>query len=463
MAACMMAAVTDFEDVVQAVYEASLRSGDVAIDVGAHVGRHTIPMARAVAPTGKTHACEPLAQCQAALAERLVHEHPELEPVVTIYPYALSDHQGVAEFVVATAAPAYSGLRERVYDIPTALERIEVPLRTIDALFLDLPSLRYVKMDVEGGELDVCRGAAAVIEKFRPLVTFEFGINSAAGYRATPADMARFWLDRGYTLYDVEGRDLDLDAFIESATVQRVWDYVAVPTENCELAASVRRALGAPDTTSAPARRRLTVAVSFTPRGERERLKREVGVGERPIALLVNGGHPSNRETAGALFEIAATTPDITFLLAGGRSLAPLDRPRPANLGLMGVVDDDTLGLLLALADIAVHPLSSGSGSSPEIAAYLAAGLPVITTPLGARGYDFVDGENVLIRPVEAFSETIARLLGDPRLADELARRGRCLVEARHDWTVLASGLLRTFEALAGGPDARDRSTGVDS
>src|SRR5438132_884509 len=83
----------------------------------------TIPMASAVAPTGKIFACEPLALRRKSLADRLARQHPELEQIVTIYPYALSDHEAVGEFVVATDALAYSGLRERIYDTPTGLKR----------------------------------------------------------------------------------------------------------------------------------------------------------------------------------------------------------------------------------------------------------------------------------------------------------------------------------------------------
>jgi glycosyltransferase involved in cell wall biosynthesis len=52
----------------------------------------------------------------------------------------------------------------------------------------------------------------------------------------------------------------------------------------------------------------------------------------------------------------------------------------------LGVVD--RLRPLLAAADVAVNPIGSGSGSNVKLAEYLAAGLPVVTTPVGLRGYE---------------------------------------------------------------------------
>lgn len=49
-----------FESTVRTVYETILSPGDVAVDVGAHVGKHTLPMARLVAPEGKIIAFEPI-------------------------------------------------------------------------------------------------------------------------------------------------------------------------------------------------------------------------------------------------------------------------------------------------------------------------------------------------------------------------------------------------------------------
>jgi FkbM family methyltransferase len=234
----------DFELSIQRVYQAALRDGDIAIDVGAHIGGHTFPMAQALAPRGKVYAVEPLPSCRNSLSNGLTYQFPQLKPVVEILDCALSEYEGESEFIVAVDAPWFSGLQKRVYDSPTALEKIPIQVRTIDGLFLELPALRYIKVDAEGGEFHIFKGAAQCIEKFRPLVSFEFGANTLAEYKITCADMAEFWFSRGYRIYDVDNELMATrEVFVQSAEHQRVWDYLAVPAENAELDSIVQEAL----------------------------------------------------------------------------------------------------------------------------------------------------------------------------------------------------------------------------
>src|SRR5262245_43778557 len=146
----------DFEPLVQLTYETVLREGDVALDIGAHSGRHAIPMARRVAPHGKVFAFEPLPTVRQGLVQKIADHHCNLTDVLAIHPFAMGNFSGESEFVVAKNLLEYSGLRERDYDCHVygtpQLERIRVQVRRIDDLFLDLPALRYIKMDVEGGE-----------------------------------------------------------------------------------------------------------------------------------------------------------------------------------------------------------------------------------------------------------------------------------------------------------------------
>ncbi|HVE87403.1 MAG TPA: FkbM family methyltransferase [Myxococcales bacterium] len=235
----------EYEQALQVAYESFLAPGDVAIDVGAHRGRHTVPIARRVLPGGRVLAFEPLPSIRAELEDVLRLEVSQGGASIQVFPYALGERAARAEFVVAKDTPECSGLRERVYDVPTALERIPVEVRTLDELAADLPRLRYVKIDAEGGEYHIVAGARGLVQRLRPIISFEFGLNSCARYEITPADMSGLVEELGYRCFDIMGRDVSArEAFVDSATRQEVWDYLAIPSEQLEvLQGKIRPAL----------------------------------------------------------------------------------------------------------------------------------------------------------------------------------------------------------------------------
>jgi hypothetical protein len=105
----------------------------------------------------------------------------------------------------------------------------------LDALFADLPRLDYIKLDAEGGEYDILKGTVGCLQKYRPVVGFEFQPLALGEYGVTHADMARFWSDHQYKLYGINGQLLSPQAFVESPVRLRICDYVAIPAEKHHL------------------------------------------------------------------------------------------------------------------------------------------------------------------------------------------------------------------------------------
>ena len=229
--------MTDYEAQVEAAYTAILRAGDTAIDVGAHTGRHTIPMARAVGETGSVLAFEPLRRAREHLVQSIAELRNTRENIapVRVFPYALARSAGTSSFVVVNELPEYSGLRERVYDSAVTTRTIDVPVETLDHMAADLANLAVIKIDTEGGEFDVIAGGVATLRRTGPVVLFEMGDNSLLHYEATSADMHDLLGSLDYRVYDILGRALDRTQFVESSAVQHVWDYVAVRAETPNL------------------------------------------------------------------------------------------------------------------------------------------------------------------------------------------------------------------------------------
>jgi len=223
----------DYEAKLQRFYEQFLTPGMHAVDVGAHIGRHGLEVLRLVEPGGRVLLFEPLPDLYARLQAKLEAEY--VDAPIGVLPYALSDATGTSEFCVALDALAYSGIKERRYDSETRVQHITVELRRLDDIVEDWPRLDYIKIDTEGAEWNVIKGASGSIERFRPVVSFEFGESSYAPYGVSPTAVHDFFTARRYLIFDILGRQLDSAAFDESSRHQAVWDYVALPVERQSL------------------------------------------------------------------------------------------------------------------------------------------------------------------------------------------------------------------------------------
>jgi glycosyltransferase involved in cell wall biosynthesis len=162
-------------------------------------------------------------------------------------------------------------------------------------------------------------------------------------------------------------------------------------------------------------------------------------LGSRPVAAFLGSGHPPNVEATRFVLErLAPDNPEVLFLIIGSAGDAVRHHPRPANVLLSGSVSVQEKVRLLQLADVAINPMRSGGGSSLKVADYLAAGLPVLSTPIGLRGFETVPGEDVVAAELDSFSTALRSLVASPEQRTRLGERGRQYARERCDWRVLA-------------------------
>ena len=217
----------DYEHVLEGQYTRLLRPGDTVVDIGAHAGRHLARFLDCVGPAGHVHAFEPLPSMHAGLKKAFGRTN------VSLHEVALTDTAGKIEFVYADGAPEESGLRERVYNHPAAVtpRRIEVSAQTLDHYADTLRGLRFVKIDVEGAEMNVLRGAAAVLARYRPVVSVEYGRPAYGAYGHDTFTLFDFAERHGFAMYDIFAHRLDRAAWA-IACDSVYWDYFMVPLES---------------------------------------------------------------------------------------------------------------------------------------------------------------------------------------------------------------------------------------
>ncbi len=101
-------------------------------------------------------------------------------------------------------------------------------------------------------------------------------------------------------------------------------------------------------------------------------------------------------------------------------------------------------------AAVAVVPLLAGGGSRLKILEAAAAGVPVVSTAVGAEGLELSSEEIAIRDEPEAFADAVVRLLADPAAARSQAVAARARVEARYDWERIGPQFARVLAERAG-------------
>jgi sugar transferase (PEP-CTERM/EpsH1 system associated) len=189
-------------------------------------------------------------------------------------------------------------------------------------------------------------------------------------------------------------------------------------------------------------------AAHHTQQASRDSPNRIVFVGSMDYHANIDGAVSFSREIWPRLRE---RKPYLTFTIVG-RDPSPEVRELESLPGIevTGTVDDVRPYYREAIA--AIVPLKVGGGSRLKILEAMAAGVPVISTTLGAEGLEVIHDKNILIADTdEKMIEAIIRLIEQPEQIARLSDAGRALVSNRYDWTTVGANLSKTYTQLLGG------------
>ena len=167
------------------------------IDVGSHKGE-VLELALKISKKGKHFAFEPIPN----LFHKLNDKYGSKCEVLN---YGLSDQKKQSSFQHVTTNPAYSGIKKRTYPKEEQVETIQIQLDTLDNQLKQHDRVDMIKIDVEGAELEVLRGAKKIIEKFHPIIVFEHGLGASDHYNTSPEDILTFFDDHQYQLFTLKG------------------------------------------------------------------------------------------------------------------------------------------------------------------------------------------------------------------------------------------------------------------
>ena len=192
-------------------------------------------------------------------------------------------------------------------------------------------------------------------------------------------------------------------------------------------------------------------------REDKPGLKRRLDLPEATLAVFIGSQYGPNNDAADYLIRtLAPAVPDITIGIVGGVGTAWRERhpgqPLPANVRLFGTVEIAKLDLILQAADIGINPMTRGSGTNIKMLDFMAAGLAILTTAVGARG---ISGTAWVLAEIEMFPAELRALAADAGRRGRLGEEARRRAEEHHDWKGVSARLAQTLRDLVGRPDAR--------
>ena len=144
---------------------------DVAIDIGANIGRHTVAIAK---NASIVFAVEPDTDSYKLLSENIILN--KLGEKVVPLNVACSDKEGEVTFFRDEFYPTSNSITVKKND---SMTEEKVKCSTVDIICKD-QDIDLIKVDVEGGELDVLKGAFNTITRFEPIIIFEAWNDAAA-------------------------------------------------------------------------------------------------------------------------------------------------------------------------------------------------------------------------------------------------------------------------------------------
>jgi FkbM family methyltransferase len=169
------------------------------LDAGANDGFYTIFAAKRVGSQGTVWAFEPSGR----EVGRLRHNLELNRLAARIFPLALADSSGQAELRVGAYEHAgHNTLGAFAYQ--TEMESKElVEVRRLDEVVSENPLARLdvIKIDVEGAELRLLRGAVETLRKYRPVLLFEVSEGSLKHQDGSPEELLAFLRSENYLIY----------------------------------------------------------------------------------------------------------------------------------------------------------------------------------------------------------------------------------------------------------------------
>ena len=210
------------ELMIQGAATQIVKHGDTAIDVGSNFLFHSTHLIDLVGANGKVLAFEPLIRLN-----EYSHEYIQQHNVtnLALHNIALSNFTGTSKFYENTSSDGFSGLRKTQFEhnsLHTTYKELLVSVDQLDNFADHIHNLSFVKIDVEGNELNVLLGGEKVIDQYHPVIACEVCDYFLNIYEQSKSDLLSWMKSHEYSRLPVPVRLLsDLYIFVHNSKLDQ--------------------------------------------------------------------------------------------------------------------------------------------------------------------------------------------------------------------------------------------------
>lgn len=176
------------------------KPGDTVIDVGAHIGIFSCIMAKMVGNQGSVYSFEPAPFTFDILKQTISYN--KLENIIIPQQAIVSDVDEGADFYIYDNSKISNGNSISMHNTSGKTKKIKVQSITLDDLLANknIKNLPLIKIDAEGSEFNILKGAKNLIKKFKPFITLELHPKSFDDPKKILQQMYEFIKDLDYTI-----------------------------------------------------------------------------------------------------------------------------------------------------------------------------------------------------------------------------------------------------------------------
>lgn len=162
--------------------------------------------------------------------------------------------------------------------------------------------------------------------------------------------------------------------------------------------------------------------------------------------IFIGSGHPPNIIAAERIIELARVLPEHNFVIAGS-CVGGIDHlPAPKNLIKIKVISNEEVEELFSKAFAFINPMKTGSGTHLKMMKALSYGLPIVSSPVGARGFsdEEMDACMKICSTPEDMQKAI-KALGDSKTYLSMSEGALKLAE-NYDWKKIGESFTKAVE-----------------